>query len=95
MVEYWKKQDKNPATIKNYMSKLRKIAVFLDKPQLVKPDNDAYQIARRSYIPTQNKAVYHIELSKCTDPMISLSLEAQALLGLRREESMKLVLSEA
>lgn len=95
LVEHWKAQNKNPATIKNYMAKLRKMAILLDKPQLVKPSNDAYQISRRSYIPTHNKAIYQVDFSKCTDPMIRLSLEAQSLFGLRREESMKLIVSEA
>ncbi len=95
LVEHWKHQGKNPATIKNYMSKLRKVAVLLDKPQLVRTGNDAYQITRRSYKPTHNKAIHHVDFTKCTDPLIRLSLEAQSLFGLRREESMKLVLSDA
>jgi len=95
LVEHWKKQGKNPATIKNYMSKLRKLAVLLDKPQLVKPGNDTYKITRRNYAPTHNKAIHQIDFSKCTDPNIRLSLEAQLLFGLRREESMKLIVSEA
>ncbi|TIE21363.1 integrase, partial [Legionella pneumophila] len=36
-----------------------------------------------------------IDLNKCTDPYIRLSLEGQMLFGLRREESMKFTLSEA
>lgn len=95
LVEHWKSQGKNPGTIKNYMSKLRKVSLLLNKPQLLKPTNDAYQITRRSYAPTHNKAIHHSDFSKCTDPMIRLSLEAQYLFGLRREESMKLVISEA
>lgn len=95
LVELWKKQGKNPATIKNYMAKLRKVAVLLEKPQLVKSSNDAYQINRRSYAPTINKAIHHVNFSKCTEPLIRLSLEAQSLFGLRREESMKLIISEA
>jgi hypothetical protein len=95
LVSHWKTQNKNPATIKNYMAKLRKMAILLDKPQLVKPSNDAYQISHRTYIPTHNKAILQVDFSKCTDPMIRLSLEAQSLFGLRREESMKLIISEA
>lgn len=95
LVEHWKAQRKNPGTIKNYMAKLRKLSILLDKPQLVKPNNDAYQITRRSYIPTHNKAIHQSDFSKCTDPMIQLSLEAQSLFGLRREESMKLIISQA
>lgn len=95
LVDHWKEQGKSPATIKNYMSKLRKTARILDKPQLIKPDNDAYQIAKRSYAHTSNKAIHQIDFNKCNDPLIRLSLEAQSLFGLRREESMKIVLSDA
>ena len=95
LVAHWKTQGKNTATIKNYMSKLRKASKALEKPNLVKPKNDAYQIEKRSYAPKHNKAIHHIDFSKCTDPHIRLSIEGQALFGLRREESMKFVLSEA
>jgi hypothetical protein len=95
LVELWKAQGKNTATIKNYMAKLRKVSVLLDKPQLVKRGNDTYKIALRSYAPVYNKAIYQVDFSKCTDPLIRLSLEAQSLFGLRREESMKIILSEA
>lgn len=95
LVEHWKEQGKSPATIKNYMSKLRETAKHLDKPQLVKASNDDYQIPRRSHATTVNKAIHEIDLSKCNDPLIRLSLEAQSLFGLRREESMKIVLSDA
>lgn len=95
LVSHWKNQGKNTATIKNYMSKLRKASKALEKPNLVKSKNDAYQIEKRSYAPKHNKAIHHIDFSKCTDPHIRLSIEGQALFGLRREESMKFVLSEA
>lgn len=95
LVDLWKAQGKSTATIKNYMAKLRKVGVLLDKPQLVKPGNDTYQISRRSYAPTYNKAIHQTNFSKCTDPLIRLSLEAQSLFGLRREESIKLIISEA
>ena len=95
LVEHWKAQGKNPATIKNYMSKLRKTAQLLDNLRIIKPDNAAYKIDNRSYAPLHNKAIHHIDLSTCTDPHIRLSLEGQALFGLRREESMKFTLSEA
>ena len=95
LVEHWKTQGKNPGTIKNYMSKLRHTASLLNNPKLIKPDNAAYNINKRSYKSTINKAIHQIDLSKCTDPHIRLSLEGQALFGLRREESMKFTLSEA
>ena len=95
LVEHWKSQNKSTGTIKNYMSKLRKTALLLDNPKLIKQDNAAYKIDNRSYIPRYNKAIHHLDLSTCTDTHIRLSLEGQALFGLRREESMKFTLSEA
>ena len=95
LVEHWKSQNKSPATIKNYMSKLRTTARLLDNANLIKPDNAAYHIDKRSYAPTQNKAIHQIDLTKCTDPYIRLSLEGQALFGLRREESMKFTVRDA
>lgn len=95
LLEHWKSQYKSPATIKNYMSKLRTTARLLNDPKLIKPDNDAYHIDKRSYVPTHNKAIHQIDLTKCTDLYIRLSLEGQALFGLRREESMKFKMSEA
>lgn len=95
LVLHWKSQNKSPATIKNYMSKLRTTARLLDKANLIKPDNAAYHIDKRSYAPTQNKAIHQIDLTKCTDPYIRLSLEGQALFGLRREESMKFTVRDA
>lgn len=95
LVEHWKNQGKNPATIKNYMAKLRQMATQLGNPDMIKPDNSAYQIKERSYLPTVNKAITFVDLSLCNDPYIRLSLEGQALFGLRREESLKFTLSEA
>ncbi|MDP3560354.1 MAG: integrase domain-containing protein [Legionellaceae bacterium] len=95
LVDHWKSQGKNTATIKNYMSKLRHTASLLSNPKLVKPDNATYNVDKRSYKPTINKAIHNLDLSKCTDPYIKLSLEGQALFGLRREESMKFTLGEA
>lgn len=61
LVDLWSAQGKSTATIKNYMAKLRKVGVLLHKPQLVKPGNDAYQIKRRSYAPTVNKAIHQTD----------------------------------
>lgn len=95
LIKHWKIQNKNPATIKNYMSKLRKMAIQLGYPEMMKPDNTAYQIEGRSYAPKENKAITDIDFAKCPDPYIRLALEGQALFGFRREESLKFTLSEA
>lgn len=95
LVAHWKNQNKNPATIKNYMSKLRKMSHTLGNPHMIRSGNDAYHISERSYIPTYNKAITEIDLAKCSDPYIRLALEGQALFGFRREESLKFNVSEA
>ena len=94
LVEHWKNQGKNPGTIKNYMSKLRYTATLLNNNTLIKPDNATYGIDSRNTV-LVNKAINQIDLTKCKDPYIRLSLEGQAVFGLRREESMKFTLSEA
>lgn len=95
LIEHWKNQGKNPATIKNYMAKLRKMAIQLGTPELIKSENTYYQIESRSYVPSVNKAITDIDFSQCRDAHIRLSLEGQALFGFRREESLKFTLSEA
>ena len=95
LVEHWKAQEKNPATIKNYMAKLRKVARHHGESTMIKPDNSAYQIKDRTYLPTVNKAIINLDFSQCEDAYIRLSLEGQALFGLRREESLKFILSQA
>ncbi|STX55504.1 putative integrase [Legionella beliardensis] len=95
LVDYWKQEDKSPATIKNYLSKLRELGKLLEDKKLVKPDNKAYKIGRRQYFPEQSKAIHHIDFSKCSDSLIRLSMEGQYLFGLRREESIKFNLSQA
>lgn len=95
LVTHWKSQGKNPGTIKNYMSKLRYTASLLGKPELIKPNNADYAIEKRAYKSNTNKAIHQVDLSKCQDPYIRLSIEGQALFGFRREESMKFILSEA
>lgn len=95
LVEHWKDQNKSTATIKNYLSKFRELGKILKDDKLVKPDNAPYNIGSRQYFPEKSKAIHTIDFSKCTDPLIRLSMEGQYLFGLRREESIKFVVSEA
>ena len=95
LVEYWQKEHKSPATIKNYISKLRELGRILEDPKLVKKDNSAYNLAPRSYKSKHNRGIYTLDLTKCTNDLVTLSLEGQKLFGLRREESIKIVIKEA
>ncbi|MCD6055143.1 MAG: integrase [Gammaproteobacteria bacterium] len=95
LVEKWKAAGQNPGTIKNKMAKLRLTATCIPKPNIIKPTNEEYGISNRNYIPTHNKAIDEIDLSQINDPHLKLSIEAQKLFGLRREESLKIILSQA
>jgi integrase len=88
LVEHWKDQLLNTATIKNRMSALRVACSLVGKRNIIK-NNDHYFIGNRSYIPEQNKAVVNPDLTKISDPYIRTSLELQQLFGLRREEALK------
>ncbi len=95
LVEHWKAQEKSPGTIKNCLSKLRELGRILGDEKLVKKENTPYEVDARSYKSEHNRGIYQLDLSKCTHPYIRLSLEGQRLFGLRREESLKIVIKEA
>ncbi|MDN5907041.1 MAG: integrase domain-containing protein, partial [Staphylococcus equorum] len=95
LVEHWQGENKSSATIKNYLSKLRELGKLIDDKNLVKSDNTPYEIGSRQYFPEQSKAIHEVDFSKCTDPLIKLSMQGQYLFGLRREESIKFNLSQA
>jgi len=95
LVEHWKAQEKSPGTIKNCLSKLRELGRIMGDEKLVKKENAAYQIDARTYKSEHSRGIYNLDLSKCTNPYIKLSLEGQRLFGLRREESLKIVIKEA
>ena len=95
LISIWVDRGNKPATIKNNMAKLRWAATQIGKSNVIKRGNQAYQIPKRRYMSSSNKAIDHLDLSKITDPYIQLSIEAQQLFGLRREEAIKLVPSQA
>ena len=95
LVAHWKTQDKSPATIKNYMSKLRTVSRYFGNDSMLSANNSSYQIGNRPNVPIVNKAITNVDFSRCENPYIRLSLEGQALFGFRREESLKFTLSQA
>lgn len=95
LVTHWKTQNKSPATIKNYMSKLRTVSRYFGNGAMLSTNNSSYQIDNRSNVSVVNKAITNVDFSRCENPYIRLSLEGQALFGFRREESLKFTLSQA
>jgi site-specific recombinase XerC len=90
LVSHWKEEGLNAGTIKNRMSDLRAMCDHYGRHHTVKTSNDAYDIEKRSYTPTHNKAINEISLSNIKDPHLILSLELQKEFGLRREECLKI-----
>lgn len=91
LVEFWHRDGKSAGTIKNRMVYLRWWAEKIDKCSIIARDNADYGIADRVYVTNVSKAreLTSTQLATVTDPYTSLSLQLQAVFGLRREESIK------
>jgi site-specific recombinase XerD len=82
----------SPGTMKNDMAAIRWWAEKMGKPGVVAKSNDHYGIPKREYVTNESKAIEltRNHLEKITEPYIRISLELQAMFGLRREEAMKI-----
>jgi len=79
-------------TMKNRMAALRWWAGKVNKRNVVARSNDHYGLPRRQYANGANraKALEKVKLERVTDPHVRMSLELQAVFGLRREEAIKI-----
>jgi hypothetical protein len=93
LVERWLAEELAPGTIKNRMTQLRSWAEKVGKQNVVARTNAAYGIPDRVYVTNQSKAkaLDVDQLAQIRDPYVRMSLRLQAELGLRREESIKIV----
>jgi hypothetical protein len=89
VVEYWQSKKLNISTIKNRLAMLRFLCQKLNKSNLI-PSNSKLGIGKRTYVPIKNRALYHPDFSKISNPYIHISLQLQRVFGLRREESLKI-----
>ena len=91
LVRQWKDQHLSVGTFKNRLSALRWWARKVGKADIVRNDNSAYGIGRRSQIPIESKAqdLDQCKLDQVSDPYVRLSLRLQTEFGLRREEAIK------
>lgn len=94
LVKKWQGSGISVGAIKNRMSDLRFVCRELNRNNVVK-SNDDYNIGNRCYIPTKNKALHNPSLDKITDKYIRCSIELQRVFGLRREECLKMIPSQA
>ena len=74
LVKHWKDSGASVGTIKNRMSDLRFVCSELNRGNVVR-SNDEYQIGKRSYVPTENKAIRSPKLDKITDDHIRCAVE--------------------
>jgi hypothetical protein len=93
LVQRWLAEELSAGTIKNRMSALRWWAEKIGKKGIVDPSNAAYAIPDRVFVSKLSKAKELImeTLERIPDACIQMSLRLQALFGLRREESIKIV----
>jgi hypothetical protein len=97
LVGRWLVETLSPGTVKNRMSALRWWAEKVGKQNVVARTNAEYGIADRVYVTNQSKAkaLNRDQLAQIRDPYVRMSLRLQAELGLRREESIKIIPSWA
>src|SRR5436190_3512587 len=93
LVERWLAENLSPGTIKNRMSALRWWAEKIGKENIIARTNAAYGIPDRVYITnvSKGKELDMDKLKQIPDLFIHMSLCLQALFGLRRAESIKIV----
>lgn len=93
LIARWLAEALSPGTIKNRMSALRWWAEKIGKQNVVARTNAEYGIRDRVYVTNQSKAkaLDFDQLAQIRDPYVRMSLRLQAELGLRREESIKIV----
>lgn len=89
LIDHWKTNGLTPGTIKNRMSNIRFVCKAYGRETVVK-SNTELGIEKRSYIPTENKAITNIDLSRIKDDRLRLSVALQQQFGLRREECLKI-----
>ena len=94
LVKHWQESAISVGTIKNRLSDLRFVCHALNRNNVVKP-NDEYNIGKRCYIPSTNKAIHAPNFSAVENRYVRCSIELQRVFGLRREECLKIIPSMA
>ena len=94
LVKHWQKSGASIGTIKNRMFDLRFVCRELNRNNVVK-NNDDYNIGKRCYVPSENKALHAPNFNNVVDENIRCSIELQRVFGLRREECLKIIPAQA
>jgi len=91
LVGRWKAEGISSGTIKNRMATLRWWSEKVNKPGVIKRDNNEYSIENRTYVSNESKArtLPQDNLNSISNALVTYSLKLQKQFGLRREESIK------
>ncbi|HFQ5336105.1 TPA: phage integrase N-terminal domain-containing protein [Vibrio vulnificus] len=96
-ISHWVGEGLSAGTIKNRVAHLRWLLEKINKTGLLPASNTTLGIPKRTYVTNENKSRF-LELDKLElidDPYLKASFRLQSVFGLRREESMKIVLKDA
>jgi integrase len=90
LLEHWQGEGLSSGTIKNRLSHLRWWAEKIGKVGILPADNTQLGVAERRYVTNISKAQQlGTGLEQVTDEHVRMSLQLQAVFGLRREEAIK------
>lgn len=97
LVQHWKETGVADATLKNRMSHMRWVSTKIQNPNLIHPSNDRYEITRRKFVDNKDKSTVFDsdKINSISDNHVRISALLQKEFGLRREEAMKLIPSQA
>lgn len=97
LLEHWQMKGLSPGTIKNRLSHLRVVLRLVGHQAIIPKSNDAIGVERRRYCTNKDKSLdlTEAQIQAVPCPYIRFSLRLQAAFGLRREESIKMVVSRA
>ena len=97
LVDYWRGKGLSDGTIANRLAFLRRVTAWTGRPNVVHKTNAEYGLSPRGQAATEDKSlrVGKEVLDRVADRRVRASLRLSAALGLRREESIKIVPSHA
>ncbi len=95
LLHSWEKKGLSSGTIKNKLSVLRYVCKGVGKESIIAACNSNLSIQPRQYVPIVNKAIFDIPIEKIKNKHVQLSMRLQQEFGLRKEESLKFIASQA
>ena len=88
----WRAEGISIGTTKNRLAALRWLCEKVGKPNLIPRDNTSLGINRRVHVSNadKSKSLEEVDVAAIRSPFVAAALPLQQLLGLRREESIKI-----